>query len=146
MAEAFWIALPLSPQTWKLDKACFIYAEDLDPYVCPMGQVLESAEKKSDVRHGEKREWRVYRCDACPTCPLRDKCVSAKSESGRTVTRDVYTKLREEMAFKMTDPVQKERYDQRMRIAEVPFALIKNVIGLRQFLLRGQEKVETEWQ
>ena len=33
------------------------------------------------------------------------------------------------MAFKMTDPVQKTRYDQRMRIAEAPFALIKNVTG-----------------
>lgn len=146
VAEEFWIALPLSPQTKKLDKACFVYAEDLDRYVCPMGQVLEYAEKKSDVRHGEKREWRVYRCDACGTCPLREKCVSAKSKSGRTVTRDVYTKIREEMAFKMTDPDQKKRYDQRMRIAEAPFALIKHVIGLRQFLLRGQEKVETEWQ
>ena len=104
-----------------------------------MGQVLESAEKKSNVRHGEKREWRVYRCDACQTCPLREKCVSAKSKSGRTVTRDVDTKLREEMAFKMTDPDQKKRYDQRMRIAEAPFALIKNVIGLRLFLMRSKK-------
>ena len=50
------------------------------------------------------------------------------------------------MASKMRDPVNKKRYDQRMRIGEAPFALIKNVIGLRQFLLRGAEKVETEWQ
>ena len=145
-AEAFWIELPLSPQTKKLDKACFVYDADLDRYVCPMGKVLEYSEKKSDVRHGEKRQWNVYRCDACETCPLREKCVSAKSKKGRTVTRDVYTKIREALAFKMTDPEQKKRYDQRMRIAEAPFALIKNVIGLRQFLLRGQEKVETEWQ
>ena len=29
--------------------------------------------------------------------------------------------------------------------AETPFAIIKSIMGMRQFLLRGLEKVETEW-
>ena len=32
-----------------------------------------------------------------------------------------------------------------MHIAETPFAILKGVMGLRQFLLRGLEKVRTEW-
>jgi hypothetical protein len=36
-------------------------------------------------------------------------------------------------------------YRQRPRIAETPFAIIKSIMGLRQFLLRGLEKVKTEW-
>ena len=146
VAEALWIELPLSPQTKKLDKSCFQYDAEKDAYVCPMGKVLEFEEKKSDVQRGERRDWRVYRCTECESCPLREKCVSPRSKSGRTVTRDIYTEDRERMASKMRDPVNKKRYDQRMRIGEAPFALIKNVIGLRQFLLRGAEKVETEWQ
>ena len=36
-------------------------------------------------------------------------------------------------------------YRQRPRIAETPFGILKSVMGLRQFLLRGLEKVKTEW-
>ena len=36
-------------------------------------------------------------------------------------------------------------YKQRPRIAETPFGILKAVMGIRQFLLRGLEKVKTEW-
>ena len=31
------------------------------------------------------------------------------------------------------------------QIAETPFAIIKSILGVRRFLLRGLEKVRTEW-
>jgi hypothetical protein len=34
---------------------------------------------------------------------------------------------------------------QRQWIAETPFGILKSIMGLRQFLLRGLEKVKTEW-
>jgi hypothetical protein len=39
----------------------------------------------------------------------------------------------------------REVYRQRPRIAETPFGILKAVMGIRQFLLRGLEKVKTEW-
>lgn len=36
-------------------------------------------------------------------------------------------------------------YNQRPRIAETTFGIMKSVMGLRQFLLRGLAKVKTEW-
>jgi hypothetical protein len=36
-------------------------------------------------------------------------------------------------------------YAHRMHGAETPFAHIKQVMGVRQFLLRGLENVRTEW-
>jgi hypothetical protein len=45
----------------------------------------------------------------------------------------------------MSTPQAKQIYDQRPRIAETPFAILKSVFGLRQFLLCGLEKVRTEW-
>jgi len=32
-------------------------------------------------------------------------------------------------------------YNQRMHLAETPFAIIKSILGVRRFLLRGLEKV-----
>ena len=43
-------------------------------------------------------------------------------------------------------PEKKKAYDQRGRIAETLLGLIKVIVGLRQFLLRALEKVQTEWQ
>ena len=45
----------------------------------------------------------------------------------------------------MREDPAKKKYNQRMRIAETPFALIKHILGLRQFLLRGLGKVKLEW-
>jgi hypothetical protein len=45
----------------------------------------------------------------------------------------------------MSTPAAQQIYDQRPRIAETTFGILKGVFGLRQFLLRGLEKVRTEW-
>jgi hypothetical protein len=39
----------------------------------------------------------------------------------------------------------KERYKTRQHIGETPFAVLKAVMGVRRFLLRGHEGVRTEW-
>ena len=145
VADPVWIELPLAPQTKRLDRSCFIYSEDEDCYYCPMGNRLSYTQTKRDTRRGKRRERRVYRCDLCAACGHRDQCVSERNKSGRTVTRDAYTPERERLAATMGDPEKKKAYDQRMCIAETPFGLLKEVMGLRQFLLRGLEKVQTEW-
>ncbi len=86
----------------------------------------------------------MFRCDDCVGCPLAGKCISNKNKGGRTVTRDQYTEARERQAKKMQSPEAKEQYKRRLHGAETPFAWIKDILGLRQFLLRGLEKVFTE--
>ena len=39
----------------------------------------------------------------------------------------------------------KEVYRRRTPVAETPFGYIKGVLGIRQFLVRGLDKVRTEW-
>ncbi len=39
----------------------------------------------------------------------------------------------------------KKTYARRAHLAETPNGFIKDVLGLRQFLLRGLDKVGTEW-
>ena len=103
-------------------------------------------EKKTETnRQGETITWQVYRCGACATSPLAARCISKTNTGGRTVRRDIYTADRERFAAKMQTPEARAIYDERMRIAETPFGIIKHNRGLRQFLLRGLAKVKTEW-
>ena len=122
-----------------------MYDAAADVYHCPQGHTLLREERKSQMSHGEKCVWDVYRCGACDGCPLKPRCVSPHNKGGRTVSRDLYTSQREQLAAKMREAPAQQTYDQRMRIAETPFALIKHVLGLRQFLLRGLDKVKLEW-
>lgn len=143
--ESEWSRLPLNPQSKKLDKACFTYNAEQDMYYCPLGNPLPYEEKKTERQQGETVTWMVYRCESCTGCPLAAKCVSPKNTGGRTVRRDIYTEDRERFAAKMQTPEARAIYDQRMKIAETPFGLIKHALGLRQFLLRGLDKVKAEW-
>ena len=52
---------------------------------------------------------------------------------------------REAMVEKVHSDAGREIYRQRQSVAESPFGVIKNVMGVRQFLLRGLENVRTEW-
>jgi hypothetical protein len=139
-----WPALPRNPQG-QLDRSCFVYDPVQDCYTCPQGQTLEFAEHKPEMQQGQRVQRRIYRCEACVGCPLAEKCISPKSKQGRSITRDEFEETRERTAARMNTPRAKEIYDERPRIAETPFGILKSVFRLRQFLLRGLEKVRTEW-
>jgi hypothetical protein len=49
------------------------------------------------------------------------------------------------MAQKLAEPEGKERYAQRKHLSEAPNGWIKNVLGFRQFSLRGLAKARGEW-
>jgi transposase len=143
--EADWDRLPLNRQNKKLDKTCFIYDAEHDVHYCPRGEAMPYEETKTETRQGETFGWRVYRCAACATCPLAVRCIAKTNSGGRTVRRDIYAADRERFAAKMQTAEARAVYDKRMQIAETPFGIIKQVRGLRQFLLRGLKKVKIEW-
>jgi transposase len=143
--EEAWPKLPISPQTKKLDKSCFVFVPEENMYYCPRGAPLPFEKTKPDVRQGQKINLDVYRCADCAGCPLASRCVLDKSHGGRTITRDRFTADRERHAAKMRTPEARARYARRFHAGETPFGWLKHVLGLRQFLLRGLEKVRTEW-
>lgn len=143
--ESEWSKLPINPQSKQLDKSCFTYDKATDTYYCPLGQAIPFDETKSKQTTGGKVHFDVYRCSECTKCPLKPKCVSAQSKGGRTISRDEYTDQRERHAAKMATPEMKAQYKKRLHGGEVIFAYIKQVLGVRQFLLRGLENVKTEW-
>jgi transposase len=142
--EADWPKLPRNDKK-RLAKSCFIYDAQADCYYCPTGRVLKFQETRREQRNGIAVEIQLYRCRDCKGCPLEEACRDPNAKRARSVQRDQYEPARERMQQRMQSPEGKETYLQRMHAAETPFAHIKRVMGVRQFLLRGLEKVSTEW-
>jgi len=142
--ESEWPKLPRNDKG-RLDKSCFVYDAAADQYYCPQGQPLSYEQTKKERRGERQYVRRVYRCAHCTGCPLASACLAANSKRGRTINRDQHEALREQTAARMAEPAARAIYNQRPRIAETTFGILKSVMGLRQFLLRGLEKVQTEW-
>ncbi len=144
VAESQRARLPRNKQG-QLDKSCFVYDAEQDVYYCPQGQAMPHEQNKLDRRGHEPVTRRIYRCGACDGCPWTADCLSATTKRGRTITRDEYEEVRERTAARMSRESSQELFRRRSWIAETPFGILKSVMGLRQFLLRGLEKVQTEW-
>jgi transposase len=142
--EADWQALPRNSKG-KLAKSCFVFNTEEDQYYCPQGKPMPYEKMKSDERGGEKVPLRVYRCSGCGGCPLAAACLEKTAKHGRTITRDGFEPVRDRTAARMASEAGRRVYNQRPRIAEQPFGILKRVMDLRRFLLRGLEKVKTEW-
>jgi transposase len=139
--EAEWAELPRNEKQ-RLAKSCFVYDAAANCYYCPAGRVLNFEQTKRE----KGRETRyVYRCPNCEGCPLSGACRDPNTRRGRSVTRDEHEPLRERMHAKMQTEAAQTTYNRRMHIGETPFAVLKNIFEVRRFLLRGLEKVRTEW-
>ena len=129
----------------QLDKTCFVYDVDQDVYYCPQGHAMPREQNKLDHRGHQPVNRRIYRCGACDGCSLAADCLSATTKRGRTITRDEYEEVRERTAARMSTKSSQELFRRRSWIAETPFGILKSVMGVRQFLLRGLANVQTEW-
>jgi len=145
VSEEDWPKLPRRAQSGKLDRSAFVYDQAKDCYFCPTGQALVFAQVKTKGRAtGVASEYRVYKCPSCAGCGLAEDCLVGKARR-RTVSRDQHEDVRKAAAARLKTKAGKQAYSRRAHLAETPNAVIKQVLGLRQFLLRGLEKVRTEW-
>jgi transposase len=144
VAEADWPKLPKNPQSKKLDKAAFIYDAGQDGYYCPMGRRMEPTHVTRDRKQCGDSIYQIYTGSNCGGCPLAGECLGKKAQS-RSVARDQHESAREALVARMKTSAARATYARRAWIAETPNAVIKAWMGLRQFLLRGLDKVRTEW-
>ena len=144
VAEADWPKLPRNDKK-KLAKSCFVYDQAADLYYCPIARPLRYEETKKVERSSGASQVRLYRSHDCVNCPLAGQCLDPRSKPGRTISRDGAEPLRDRMAAKLATESGRATYNRRMYIVETTFAYIKRVLGVRQFLLRGLEKVRIEW-
>jgi hypothetical protein len=136
--------LPYRGKRKTLHRSAFVYDEQEDCYRCPMGRRLDRDRRrtrKSDLGHVKEV---LYKCTDCANCPLAQRCLS-RGAKRRTIVRDEHEHHRENVARRMKTKEGKEVYRRRTPVAETPFGYIKGVLGIRQFLVRGLDKVRTEW-
>ena len=142
--EADWPKLPRNDKK-KLAKCCFVYDATADKYFCPLGKEMPYRETKKEHGSQGQRVMRIYACKDCANCPLAPECLDPKAKRGRTISRDGHEPARARMHAKMQTEAGRTTYNRRMHIGETPFAIIKGIMEVRRFLLRGLEKVRTEW-
>lgn len=118
-------------------KSRFRYDETKDVYVCPAGAELTYR----FATHELGRELRCYRASGCKSCALKKQCT--RNKDNRTITREANEGLMEAMAVRMK--AQPWKFKLRKTLAEHPFGTIKRWFGYTHFLLKGLEKVRTEW-
>ena len=144
VAESEWPNLPRSPQTGKLDKSAFLYDQERDCYWCPTGRRMAFANTAKQKRDGGDALYRTYACEDCSGCPLSGQCLSKKAER-RSVARDQHEERREAMRARMESEAGRAAYRRRAPLVEGAQGILKAVLGVRQFLLRGITNVKTEW-
>jgi transposase len=118
-------------------KSRFHYDASKDVYVCPAGQELTYRFETYELG----RAIRYYRASGCKTCALRSACT--RNKANRTITREESEHLMEAMAARVKAQPQKMKL--RKQLCEHPFGTIKRWFGYTHFLLKGLEKVRTEW-
>jgi transposase len=123
----------------------FTYHEAMDEYECPQGKRLkyvETIRRKSE--NGFWSERRIYECEDCSSCPVKEVCTRAKGNRQIRIGVEL-ERLKEKARENLTSPRGLILRSKRPIEVEAVFGRLKQDWGFRRFLLRGLDKVTTEW-
>lgn len=123
----------------------FKYDGNKDIYVCPEGRelVFRSLHRVKQAT-GSYTE-RVYRGKSCHGCKASAMCTK-NPDKGRTIKRNELLPFIAKAKKRLSTDEGKRIYAKRKGIVEPVFGVIKQVMNFRQFLLRGLDKVRSEWE
>jgi transposase len=125
----------------RISHEAFAYDAEANVYRCPAGRLLSPTDGRKT--NGNRIEIRyVSRKSDCDACPLRARCLPAKTPT-RTVYRWEHEAVLERHRARMQDADARMR--RRAELAEHPFGTLKCRAGYRHFLVRGFDKVRGEW-
>jgi len=125
----------------EFSKTNFVYDENKDIYVCPLGKELHKNGKY--FRPKENRYLTIYKCGDCLNCPHQKIC--CKSARYRTLHAVPQDKLFQRIKKKLNGEEGRAIYKLRGKTVETAFGDIKHNKNFRSFLLRGLEKVKIEF-
>lgn len=127
-------------KTKKYDRRNFRYDKEKNEYICPEGKELFFAH--NGIRNGVK--YSKYKCKECRDCKVKKVCISKENAENRQILIYENDLFKEEMRKKLSTEEGSKILSQRKAIVEPVFAQLKHIMGFRNFLLRGVEKVKTE--
>ena len=122
------------------------YNEEEDSYLCPNGRNLRFAyHSKRKDKYGFTRTFKVYECEDCSDCPLRELCTKAKPGNNRKVFfNEKWESLKEYVRTKLSDEKTGAIYGKRKIDVEPVFGFLKANLGFTRFSVRGKRKVTNE--
>ena len=129
------------------------YDAETDSYACAAGKQLTfDYDKKSKSQSGFVTTTSVYSCKECAGCPLKEKCIRAGGSKKALEERNKviyvskrFTTQREAMEERINTEQGKLLRVNRSIQSEGVFAMVKEDMNFRRFMLRGSVKVEVEW-
>ena len=147
--------------TWTVEKVEAALKE-LEEKVERMSEEADKADAADAVLFGEgesnlppeladakKRQEKLREAEAARKKdgidPKKNPAQLPKADEDPKVMPNGYEPLRDQMHAKLETEEGRKTYNRRMHIGEPPFAIIKGIMEVRRFLLRGLEKVRTEW-
>jgi transposase len=123
----------------------FTYHEAEDEYECPQKKRLryvQTTPKQS--ANGFWSERRIYECEDCSQCPVKEACTRAKGNRQIQIGLEL-ERLKHKARENLTSPRGLILRSKRPIEVEAVFGRLKQDWGFRRFLLRGVDKVTTEW-
>ena len=129
------------------------YNAETDTYTCANGKAITfDGIKKTTSQNGFKMETSVYSCKDCAGCPMKEKCIRACGSKKPLEDRNKviyvskrFARQRDAMEEQINTNEGKLIRVNRSIQAEGVFAMVKEDMGFRRFLLRSTVKVEVEW-
>jgi hypothetical protein len=131
-----WQKLHFRVENWKYD-------QESDEYMCPANKPLifkREFNKKSEL--GYLSRIREYECQNCTGCPMKSECTRA---AGNRTVNVSFLLNREQARTNLLSDQGRRLSIQRNVDVESVFGQLKHNWGFRRFLLKGKEKVRTEW-
>lgn len=121
------------------------YDAEKDEYTCPQGKKLRYIDtKRTRSENGFVSERRIYECEDCSRCPVKEACTRAKNNR-RILRGEELNRLRQAAHDRLMSPRGVKHRRKRGVEVEAVFGQIKQNMGFRRFMLRGLENVSTEW-
>ena len=127
------------------------YDAEADAYYCHIGRRLSAShEKKTRSTAGYHIVTTVYECESCDGCPHKAKCIkpggkrTIEERTKRLNVSKTFLRQRDDAMARITSEEGILLRTNRSIQVEGAFGVIKEDMDFRQFLHRGQVKVETE--
>jgi len=133
------------PEREKFWVTNWVYDEQQDELICPQGKRLTYEKtQRYQTSNGYISDRRVYFCKEYTGCEVRSKCT--QSAVGRRAKMSlILRRFRQQAKERLQSEEGKRFRSQRLVEAEAVFGQVKHNRGFRRFLLRGLDKVSTEW-
>lgn len=121
------------------------YDADKDEYICFNNRKLKYVgDTKRKSKSGYESKIKIYECENCQSCSLKEKCTKAKGNKKLSVSVDFINYREESLKNIISDQGIKLRVNRSIQV-EGAFGILKEDYGFRRFFTRGKNNVKVEF-